>query len=93
MWGTMKQWLKAGGAIDPADEGLYQDIIGPETVARLDGKILLESKEDMKERGLPSPNRGDALALTFAEPVGKKPRHGVGGDNHHSVSVDYNPLA
>ena len=93
MWGTMKQWLKAGGAIDPADEGLYQDIIGPETVARLDGKILLESKEDMKDRGLPSPNRGDALALTFAEPVGKKPRHGVGGDNHHSVSVDYNPLA
>jgi hypothetical protein len=39
------------------DEVIYQDIIGPETVARLDGKIQLESKEDMKERGLPSPNK------------------------------------
>lgn len=92
MWGTMKRWLKDGGAIDPADEDLYQDLIGPETVARLDGKILLESKEDMKGRGLPSPNKGDALALTFAEPVGKKQRHGVQGNNHHTVAVDYNPL-
>lgn len=91
MWGTMKKWLKAGGAIDPADEDLYQDLIGPETVPRLDGKILLESKEDMKERGLPSPNKGDALALTFAEPVAKRPRH-VNGNNHHPVAVDYNPL-
>lgn len=95
MWGQAKRWLKAGGAIDPKDEELYQDLIGPETVARLDGKIQLESKEDMKERGLPSPNKGDALALTFAEPVGKKPRYGSGvdGGNHSQVQVDYNPLA
>ena len=93
MWGTMKRWLKDGGAIDPSDEDLYQDLIGPETVARLDGKVLLESKEDMKGRGLPSPNKGDALALTFAEPVGKRVRFaGVGANNHHQVAVDYNPL-
>lgn len=92
MWGTMKRWLKDGGAIDPADEDLYQDLIGPETVARLDGKVLLESKEDMKDRGLPSPNKGDALALTFAEPVGKKPRGAVHGNNRHAAEVDYNPL-
>lgn len=94
MWGQMKRWVKAGGAIDPADQGLYDDLIGPETVARLDGKILLESKEDMKERGLPSPNRGDALALTFAEPVAKKQRWGnaIGDGNHSAVQVDYNPL-
>jgi len=97
MWGGMKQWLKAGGAIDPKDEDLYQDLIGPETVARLDGKILLESKEDMKERGLPSPNKGDALALTFAEPVAKKvhvPRPvGTDGRPFLGVAVDYDPLA
>ncbi len=72
MWGDIKRWLKAGGAIDPKDEILCQDLIGPETVPRLDGKILLESKEDMKERGLPSPNKADALALTFAAPVSKR---------------------
>ncbi len=93
MWGTMKQWLKAGGAIDPKDEDLYQDLIGPETVPRLDGKIQLEGKEDMKERGLPSPNRGDALALTFAEPVSKRQFYSSTqpGDTH-MAKVDYNPL-
>lgn len=95
MWGQLKRWLKAGGAIDPKDQGLYDDLVGPETVPRLDGKIQLESKEDMKERGLPSPNKGDALALTFAEPVGKKhrPAGQIGGNNHSTVQVDYDPLA
>jgi len=91
MWGMMKKWLKAGGAIDPKDEDLYQDLIGPETVARLDGKIQLESKEDMKERGLPSPNKGDALALTFAEPVSKRVTP-IGRNNYSAVEVEYNPL-
>lgn len=91
MWGTMKQWLKAGGAIDPGDTELYDDLVSPETVPRVDGKIQLESKEDMKDRLLPSPNKGDALALTFAEPVGKKVRV-VGSNNLQAVTVDYNPL-
>lgn len=92
IWGQMKRWIKAGGAIDPADEDLYQDLVGPETVARLDGKIQLESKEDMKDRGLPSPNRGDALALTFSEPVAKKIRSAAGQQADMAV-VEYNPLA
>lgn len=69
IWGQMRDWLKAGGAIDPADDVLYQDLIGPETVANMEGLVQLEAKEDMKRRGLPSPNRADALALTFACPV------------------------
>ncbi|MFD2232777.1 terminase [Phaeospirillum tilakii] len=71
MWREMRDWLKQGGAIDQADATLYQDLVGPETVARLDGKIQLEAKEAMKQRGLPSPNRADALALTFAAPVAR----------------------
>ena len=78
IWGNMKRWIKAGAAIDPKDEDLYQDLIGPETVPRLDGKIQLESKEDMKDRGLPSPNKGDALALTFSQPVAKKIHRAIG---------------
>ena len=94
MWGVMKRWLKDGGVIDEKDTELYDDLVGPETVPRIDGKIQLESKEDMKERLLPSPNKGDALALTFAEPVGKKLRRGPssGGGNHLAVEVNYNPL-
>jgi hypothetical protein len=72
MWADARDWLKAGGAIDPNDQVLYQDLIGPETVATLDGSIQLEAKKDMKKRGLPSPGRGDALALSFAFPVSAK---------------------
>lgn len=100
IWGTGKKWIKAGGAIDPKDEDLYQDLIGPETVPRLDGKIQLESKEDMKDRGLPSPNKGDALMLTFAEPVGKKVQQGSlgtvagqGAAGSGTAATDYDPLS
>ena len=71
MWKNMRDWLKEGGVL-PEDPSLSQEIIGPETVPRLDGKIQLESKKDMKARGQRSPNRADALALTFAFPVSKK---------------------
>lgn len=89
MWGLLRDWLKQGGAIPP-DEILRQDLSGPELMTRLDGKKLLESKEDMREKGLPSPNRADALALTFAAPVAKK-RHGYGGGTVDRVETAYNP--
>ena len=71
MWNAMKKWMQEGGSI-PKDMDLYNDLIGPETVPRMDGKIQLESKEHMKSRGLKSPDRADALALSFAHPVRQK---------------------
>ncbi|MGJ7508691.1 terminase [Variovorax sp. GT1P44] len=88
MWKGARDWLKAGGAIDPKDDVLYQDLIGPELVFRADGKIQLESKKDMKARGLPSPGRGDGLALSFAYPVSPKGVH-----KPPSNRRDHNPLA
>lgn len=85
MWNLVKRWLKKGGAI-PEDTVLYDDLIGPETVPRLDGKIQLESKEHMKDRGIPSPNRADSLALSFAHPVTKQ-THDVQDKSKH----DWNP--
>jgi hypothetical protein len=32
--------------------------------------LLLESKQDMRKRGVPSPDEADAVALTFSEPDG-----------------------
>lgn len=77
MWKLMRDWLKEGGAI-PDDPVLLDEITAPETVPRLDGKIQIESKKDMKARGLPSPNRADSLALSFAYPVSPKAK-GFGG--------------
>ena len=73
MWNLMKKWLQEGGCI-PDDPQLAEELCGPEYVVKENGKIKLESKEDMKSRGVPSPNRADALALSFAFPVIKKNR-------------------
>lgn len=67
MWSKLKQWVHEGGAIESQD--IYNDLIGPEAFINNSGRFQLESKKDMKERGLQSPNYGDALALTFAAPV------------------------
>lgn len=89
MWNEGKKWLKAGGVL-PRDQVLYDDLIGPETVPRLDGKIQLEAKEHMKDRGLPSPNRGDAWALSFAFPVSAK----IGPRRQPAQAVtEYDPFA
>ncbi len=90
MWKEMRDWLKSGGAI-PEDQELYDELISPETVPRTDGKIQLESKKDMKARGLPSPNKADQLALSFAYPVQKKVR-GLGAANQSSAKP-YDPHA
>lgn len=93
MWRDMRDWLKSGGAI-PADQVLRDDLLGPETVPRLDGKLLLEPKDAMKARGLKSPGRGDALALSFAFPVYPRDRNEVPGqDRNRAVGHDYDPFA
>ncbi len=70
-WDKTKKWLKNGGAI-PDDPVLKQDLTGVEQLPTDDGVLLLESKKDMKARGLPSPNRADALVMTFAVDIPSK---------------------
>ena len=64
-----RNWLKSGGALDAKDTELYNELVSIETVPRPDGKIQLEAKKDAKRRGMPSPNRYDALGLSLAAPV------------------------
>jgi hypothetical protein len=51
---------------------LKDDLAAPEYGFARETLIQLEKKEDMKKRGLASPDKGDALALTFAFPILKK---------------------
>lgn len=95
MWKDMRDWLKAGGSI-PLDHKLYNDLVGPETVPRLDGKVQIEGKKDMKKRKLPSPNRADALALSFAFPVVSKTLQYMVGPTtgaHDPKAREYDPYA
>lgn len=69
MWWTMKEWIEEVPNRLPNDAALISDLSAPEPKVTSKGKNLLESKKDMKKRGIRSPDGGDALALTFAEPV------------------------
>jgi hypothetical protein len=67
MWGYLKNWCSTGCL--PVDRDLEADLTGVEYGYDAANAILLEKKEDMRRRGLASPDDGDALALTFAYPV------------------------
>lgn len=67
MWASMRAWLR-NGAIDNTP-GLEIDLCGPGYFHDKQDRLLLESKEQMKKRGVDSPDDGDALALTFAQAV------------------------
>jgi hypothetical protein len=63
-WGLMADWLVAGAEI-PDDPELEVDLTGPQYGYSSKSQIQLEKKDDMKRRGLASPDSGDALAMTF----------------------------
>jgi hypothetical protein len=68
MWMEMKHWLEQGGEI-PNHPELKTDLCVPTYDFLASGKVRLESKDRIKERGMKSPDIGDALALTFAQRV------------------------
>ncbi len=68
MWGRMRDSIKNGLAI-PDDNELRDDLIGPEYGFSGKEQYQLESKADMKARGLSSPDAGDMIAQFFSYPM------------------------
>jgi hypothetical protein len=89
MWDQLRRWLEAGGSIPPTP-GLKQDLTAPTySYNNAANKFQLESKDKIKERGLPSPDLGDALALTFANPiVAKIKKVSQNGGNKYNPVID-----
>ncbi len=71
MWASMRAWLRTGAI--PDDPELKAELTGREYGFDLHNAIRLEKKEDMKKRGLASPDNADGLCLTFAYPVADLP--------------------
>jgi hypothetical protein len=69
IWGRMREWLKVG-CIPPKVQGLEETLVdeltGPGYGLNNKEQIQLESKKEMRRRGVKSPNVADALACTFA---------------------------
>jgi hypothetical protein len=68
MWDSLRKWLQQGGAI-PNDYELTKELAAVTYSYDGQSRLKLESKETIRERVGFSPDRADALALTFAEPV------------------------
>ena len=70
MWWSMAEWVRNVGSI-PESAELRRDLTAPNTETTKSGpaRRKLESKDEMRKRGIPSPDDGDSLALTFAAPV------------------------
>lgn len=64
IWARLREWLE-GGCID-RDPHLEADLTSIGYGHNKRDKLVLESKESMKRRGVDSPDHADALALTFA---------------------------
>jgi hypothetical protein len=87
-----RTWLK-GGAI-PDEQEIEDDLCGREYGYDSEGAIVLERKDDMKKRGLSSPDNGDGLNLTFAYPVAQRRRTDLARElGMAQASKDYDPYA
>ena len=70
MWMRSKDWLEDPlGADIPDEDSLQADACAPSYRYDTNQYLLIESKEQMRKRGVRSPDEWDAVALTFAEPV------------------------
>ncbi len=89
MFNACKSWLKIGGALD--DQETADDLSAAEYKVRVDGKIVMEPKEDIKDRLGRSPGKGDGLLLTFAYPVSKNMN--LPGQQQGKAITEYDPFA
>jgi hypothetical protein len=64
---ALREWFEDGDIdLDPDDDDLAAQLGAIKYRFTSRGQIQIESKDDMRKRGLPSPDRADALMLTAA---------------------------
>ena len=66
LWFKVKAWLESREVSLPDEDSLIAELVAPRYQFTSTGKTKLEGKDDLKKRGVPSPDMADALALTFA---------------------------
>lgn len=71
-WWNFRMQLEKGMIDLPStteDPKLISQLASMRYFIRSDGKIIVESKEDMEDRGMPSPDRADAAMMSAASPL------------------------
>lgn len=98
IWGAVRNWLETGSIpreVDGQDASTIDELIAPNYFITDKEEIRLESKRDMRSRGVASPNWADALACTFALPLFTPAVDGLGRplDTPPVVLDDYDPFS
>jgi hypothetical protein len=60
------EWFQDKACSIPNDDALIAELTAPTYAFTSTGKMVVESKADMKKRGMRSPDLADAFLLTFA---------------------------
>ena len=66
LWFLGKEWFESRDCTIPDQEELIDDLSKPRFTFLSNGKLKVEGKDEMKRRGLNSPDLADAFCLTFA---------------------------
>jgi phage terminase large subunit len=66
LWHKAKAWLEKRDCKIPNNEDLIGELATVRYTFTSNGKIKIESKDDIRKRGLKSPDMADAFVLTFA---------------------------
>jgi hypothetical protein len=66
LWLTTRDWLATRAVHIPKNDDLRQELVAPTYTFLSNGKLKVESKGELKKRGMRSPDLADALCLTFA---------------------------
>lgn len=76
MYWVLREGMEAGEVdLDPEDEDLLAQLGSIRFKYTSKGQIQVESKEEMKKRGLPSPDRADAVMMAMLPGGVMKPDH------------------
>lgn len=68
-WNLRGQFERGELDLDPEDEELAAQLSALRYTYTRRGQIQIESKDDMRKRGMPSPDRADGVMLAVNEPV------------------------
>ena len=64
-----REWLDAKDCKLADDDALIGELTTPKYSILSSGKIKVEGKDELRKRGVKSPNRADAWLMTFADAV------------------------
>lgn len=67
VWGRTKDALDSKMFAFEEDEEVLQDLCAPRYKYQSDGRLQIESKQSMRSRGVPSPDKGDAVCMLFLD--------------------------